>query len=61
MLAVTPLTQRIDPPRPVTDHDGNEIELTNRLGNLSVSVTVSDATSVTVTDTKKKTASAGGL
>jgi Na+/proline symporter len=34
MLVVTPLTQEIDPPRPAVDHDGNEIELTNRLGLL---------------------------
>lgn len=34
MLVVTPLTQRIDPPRGLVDHDGNPIELTNRLGIL---------------------------
>ena len=34
MLLVTPLTQRIDPPRPVRDHDGNEVALKDRLGIL---------------------------
>jgi SSS family solute:Na+ symporter len=34
MLLVTPLTQKIDPPRPIQDADGNEIEVTNRLGTL---------------------------
>ena len=32
MLIVTPLTQRIDPPRTLVDRDGNEVELTDRLG-----------------------------
>jgi SSS family solute:Na+ symporter len=31
---VAPLTQRLDPPKPVIDADGNEVELTNRLGTL---------------------------
>ncbi len=34
MLVVTLLTQKIDPPRPLTDPDGNEVALTNRLGVL---------------------------
>lgn len=34
MLIVTPLTQRIDPPRKLVDRDGNEVELTNRLGTI---------------------------
>jgi hypothetical protein len=34
MLVVTPLTQKFDPPRPLVDSDGNEIEATNRLGTL---------------------------
>jgi Na+/proline symporter len=35
MLVVTPLTQRIDPPRPLCDSDGNPVTMTNRLGTLS--------------------------
>ncbi len=35
MLVVTPLTQKIDPPRKLRDSDGNPVELTNRLGVLS--------------------------
>ena len=34
MLVVTPLTQRIDPPRGLVDHEGNPVELTDRLGIL---------------------------
>ena len=34
MLVVTPLTQRIDPPRGLVDHEGNPIELKDRLGIL---------------------------
>lgn len=34
MLVVTPLTQKSDPPRGLVDHDGNPVELTNRLGVL---------------------------
>jgi len=34
MLVVTPLTQAFDPPRGLVDHEGNEVELTNRLGVL---------------------------
>lgn len=34
MLVVTPLTQRIDPPRALVDTDGNPVELTDRLGVL---------------------------
>lgn len=34
MLIVTPLTQKIDPPRDLRDSDGNPVELTNRLGTL---------------------------
>ncbi len=34
MLIVTPLTQKIDPPRELRDSDGNPVELTNRLGVL---------------------------
>ncbi len=34
MIIVTPLTQKIDPPRGLVDSDGNPIELTNRLGIL---------------------------
>ncbi len=34
MLVVTPLTQQFDPPRPALNSDGEEIELTNRLGTL---------------------------
>jgi Na+/proline symporter len=32
MLVVTPLTQEIDPPRGLVDHDGNEVTFENRLG-----------------------------
>jgi Na+/proline symporter len=35
MLIVTPLTQRIDPPRELRDSDGNPVALTDRLGTLS--------------------------
>lgn len=34
MLIVTPLTQRIDPPRGLVDHEGKPVELTDRLGVL---------------------------
>ena len=34
MLIVTPLTQKFDPPRPLLTSDGQEIELTDRLGIL---------------------------
>ncbi len=34
ILIVTPLTQKLDPPNPVLNSDGEEIELTNRLGTL---------------------------
>ncbi len=34
MLIVTPLTQKLDPPRGVRDRDGNPVELTDRLGIL---------------------------
>jgi SSS family solute:Na+ symporter len=34
MLVVTPLTQRIDPPRGLVDHEGNPVELKDRLGIL---------------------------
>ncbi len=34
MIMVTLLTQKIDPPRPLTDIDGNRIEVTDRLGTL---------------------------
>ena len=34
MLVVTPLTQRIDPPRGLVDHDGRPVELKDRLGIL---------------------------
>jgi SSS family transporter len=34
MLIVTPLTQKTDPPKPLLDSDGKEVELTNRLGTL---------------------------
>ncbi len=34
MLVVTPLTQSIDPPRKLVDHEGNEVTLDNRLGIL---------------------------
>ena len=34
MLAVTPLTQKIDPPRELVDEDGNPIDMENRLGTL---------------------------
>jgi len=34
MLVVTPLTQTLDPPRGLVDHDGNEVALDNRLGVL---------------------------
>ncbi len=36
MLIVTPLTQRIDPPRRLVDRDGNDVELTNRLGLIGI-------------------------
>ena len=34
ILVVTPLTQKSDPPRRLIDGDGEEVELTNRLGTL---------------------------
>ncbi len=34
ILIVTPLTQRIDPPRPLLNSDGEEVELKDRLGIL---------------------------
>jgi len=34
MIVVTLLTQKIDPPRPLTDIDSNTIELTDRVGSL---------------------------
>jgi len=34
MLVVTPLTQKIDPPRELRDIDGNPVEMKNRLGVL---------------------------
>jgi hypothetical protein len=34
MLVVTPLTQKIDPPKPVRNFDGEIEPLTNRLGTL---------------------------
>jgi SSS family transporter len=34
MLVVTPLTQELDPPRKLVDHDGNEVALDDRLGVL---------------------------
>lgn len=34
MLLVTPLTQKLDPPRQLIDHDGNPVALTDRLGVL---------------------------
>ena len=34
MLVVTPLTQKLDPPRELRDRDGNIVELTDRLGVL---------------------------
>jgi SSS family transporter len=34
MLIVTPLTQRIDPPRGLVDHEGKPVELRDRLGIL---------------------------
>lgn len=34
MLIVTPLTQRIDPPRALCDSDGNPVEMRDRLGTL---------------------------
>lgn len=34
MLIVTPLTQKLDPPRSLVDKEGNPVELTNRLGIL---------------------------
>ncbi len=34
MLVVTPLTQKIDPPRPLVDHAGNVVNLSDRLGTL---------------------------
>lgn len=36
MLLVTPLTQKIDPPRELHDSDGNPVELTDRLGLLGL-------------------------
>jgi hypothetical protein len=33
MVTVTLLTQKIDPPRPLTDIDGEAVELKNRFGN----------------------------
>jgi Na+/proline symporter len=34
LLVVTPLTQKVDAPRPVRNSDGEAVELTNRLGTL---------------------------
>jgi len=34
LLVVTPLTQKSDPPRPMRNGDGEEVELTDRLGTL---------------------------
>jgi hypothetical protein len=34
MLVVTPLTQKIDPPRELHDEEGNPIEMGDRLGTL---------------------------
>lgn len=34
MVVVTLLTQKIDPPRPLTDSDGNPVDMENRLGIL---------------------------
>jgi Na+/proline symporter len=34
MLIVTPLTQKIDPPRDLRDSDGHPMEMKNRLGTL---------------------------
>ena len=34
MLVVTPLTQKIDPPRELRDSDGNSVEMKDRLGTL---------------------------
>ena len=34
ILVVTPLTQRIDPPRGLVDHEGNPVDLKDRLGIL---------------------------
>jgi SSS family transporter len=34
MLVVTPLTQKIDPPRSLIDSEGNIVEMTDRLGTL---------------------------
>ena len=36
MVVVTLLTQRIDPPRPITDDRGNVVELKNRVGLLGL-------------------------
>jgi SSS family transporter len=36
MLVVTPLTQKIDPPRGLVDHNGDPVELDNRLGILGL-------------------------
>ena len=40
ILVVTPLTQRFDPPRPLLNSDGEEMELTDRLGTLPLFRTV---------------------
>jgi len=37
MFIVTPLTQKIDPPRPLRDRDGDIVELDDRLGVLGLS------------------------
>jgi len=34
MFVVTPLTQRLDPPRPLVDSEGNPVAMKNRLGTL---------------------------
>ena len=41
MLIVTACTQKFDPPRPVLNSDGEEIELTNRLGTLPLFTRIS--------------------
>ena len=36
MVVVVQLTQKTDPPRPLTDFDGDTIELINRVGTLGI-------------------------
>ena len=36
LLIVSPLTQKIDPPKPLRDGNGEEVEFKDRLGSLPI-------------------------